>query len=270
MSELQSLRLAQFWGSTLKPALVRARQFDPISTAALYEAAGWLNHGVFVRYFDRVDADLVWIQIRDRMAELMPPDELVSEGQLSQVRSLVQTYQPFREIELATEGESQVSFEIRLLPVALLNADRFAADTLATVATKWIWRDVGQDDDTIDFQFSNVGPEQLARELSAGPRDLGPAISPNLDIVAGCVRLLEHMHASNEFFSYAERLSHEMSIDFDSVLRPNRWIKCMACADHQRRPGPPLRCAHKASRANPSRGDRRGHVNHQKSSRRCE
>ena len=239
MSELQSLRLAQFWASTLGPALARARGSDAIGTAALYEAVGWLNQGAFIRYFDRVDADLVWIKVRDRIASITPPEGIVAEGQLEQVRSLVRMDRPFREIELATAGGSQSRFELRLLPVALLNADRFAADSLAALATTWIWLEDGQDAETIDARFSNVGPQQLAERLSAQSYGVEPPASSDAAILAGCVRLLEHMHASNEFFSYAEQLSRQTSIDFESYCDRtgglNAWRVPIASGDRARR-----------------------------------
>lgn len=216
MSDRQSLRLAQFWQSTLEPAVDRARESDALSIAALYEAVGWLNLGVFIRYFDRVDADLIWIQMRERIATLTPADGMVMDGQFAQVRALLQMDRPFREVELAPAGESQSVFEARLLPMALLNADRFAADTLASVATAWLWADDDREPEVLAWQFEDVTPDQLASALSARARDVTLDSSANATILAGCVRLLEHMHASNEFFAYAETLSNGMPIDFDS------------------------------------------------------
>jgi hypothetical protein len=171
---------------------------------------------VFIRYFDRVDADLVWIQVRDRIVSIVPSEGAITEGQLAQVRSLVQMERPFREIELATAGGSQSRFELRLLPVALLNADRFAADHFATIATRWIWLEDGHDIEAVEARFANVEPELVAAQLTAQSNAVEAAESSDAAILAGCVRLLEHMSASNELFSYAENLSRQTSIDFES------------------------------------------------------
>lgn len=215
MSNPRTLRLAQFWASTLGPALARAHGSDLTGTAALYEAVGWLNQGVYIRYFDRAEADVIWIRIRDRIRSIEPPDGAVAEGQLARVRSLLNIDRPFGELELATEGGFQSRFELRLFSVALLNADRFAADSLAALASIWVWSDDGQDVEAIEERFSRVGPEQLANQLRSSSFGVAPSDSSDAAILAGGVRLLEHMHASNEFFSYAENLSRGTNIDLE-------------------------------------------------------
>ncbi len=216
MSQLQSLRLAQFWRSTLEPALAGTQGADAFGTAALYEAVGWLNQGVFIRYFDRVDADLIWIQMRDRVASIKPLEGMAAEGQLAQVRSLLQLNRPFREIELATTGSSQTRFELGLFPLALLHGDRFAADSLAATTTKWIWLDDDQSFELLDDRLSRVQSEQLAKYLGEQVYGASNQSSSDGAIVAGCVRLLEHMNTSNDFFSMAERRARHVSIDFES------------------------------------------------------
>jgi hypothetical protein len=86
----------------------------------------------------------------------------MAEGQLAKVRSLLKMDRPFRALELSTTGGFQSRFELRLLPVALLNADRLTTDSLAALATAWIWSEDGQDVEAIDaaeFLHQSQWPE---------------------------------------------------------------------------------------------------------------
>jgi hypothetical protein len=210
MSRLQSLRLGQFWTYRITPLLDAHNTAESFRAAELFEAVGWLNEGVFCRYFDAVDADVVWIRIHDVVSRCEFPVATLTEDRIERVRTLVNARHPFRDVLQMTEG-AQRRFELPLFSAALLIADRFASDQLAGSVTEWLW---ARDDR--DAPSASALAEVRATDVAARLWDGSAAASDAVELVVGYLRFVEHMEASSEFFGYAASIARGSSVDFES------------------------------------------------------
>jgi hypothetical protein len=211
MSRIQSMRLGQFWTHRLAPLLKPGQGLAQFHSTELFEAAGWLAEGVFCRYFDAVDADVVWIRLSDALSVVEIPVATLGAETVEKILALIRARQPFRDGLQMTQG-AQRQFEQRLFPVALLLADRFAGDRLARMATAWLW--TGPEDETASrvVAHSSAKPAEVVALLS-GEATNG---SHTAETLAGCLRLAEHMQASAEFFTHAALSARGSSVDFES------------------------------------------------------
>jgi hypothetical protein len=178
----------------------------------LVEAVGWLIEGVFCGFFDAAEADVVWIRLEGVVSGMTFPAHRATAQQVNQVCALLTSRHPFREA-LQMTSDRQKRFELPLFPQALLLADRLAADDLATRATGWLWREP-QDvaDVTAAEPAEPVSPEEVQRVLLRE----GAGASQAAMLIAGHLRLLEHMQASRALFSYAESRAPHHGGDYES------------------------------------------------------
>ena len=211
MSALDKARLAQFWNVRVAPLVSSSRTDD--WPESLYEAAGWLREAVFCGYFDRHDADFVWIRIKDLVGSF--PDvslSRVSYDLKRSVKALEQASNPFRTAVQMPEG-NQRNFEEPLMWYALLLSDRLATDLAASTCTRTILFD------------DESGWESLMAD-AASPRDVWKALGAEaanrtrlVEVLAGYYRVLEHMESSRGFFEYARVRAESYGADFESYQK---------------------------------------------------
>lgn len=211
MSRVQAIRLGQFWTHRLAPLLAPSRRLASFHATELFEAAGWLAEGVFCRYFDAVDADVVWIRLSTDLSGVEIPTVTLSEERVEKILALTRARQPFRDALQMTEG-AQRQFEQPLFPAALLLADRFAGDRLARTATAWLWAQPDEETPSPVLAPFDVEPPEVVALLS------GEATSGShaAEALAGYLRLAEHMQASAELFAHAAVSARDLSVDFES------------------------------------------------------
>jgi len=214
MSELQSARLAQFWHHRLR-ILSEPLPAWRIRGPEVYEAIGWLIEGVFCGYFDAREADIVWIRLQPILKLCVEPPKppLITETLADDIQKLQRSVDPFRQTSQMTAGP-QREYELRLFAHALLIADRFFADRPANICvyclrslpdTKWA---------RAKESWPTVDPTATNRRLA----DPTIASIDNPSLLAGYLRLLEHMQASRGFFDYAKTRASK-AVDFESYCR---------------------------------------------------
>jgi hypothetical protein len=209
MADLDEARLAHFWHARMAP-LVGYR--GPDRAERFYEVAGWLNEGVFCGFFDRRDADFVWVKFKGEVGALPQVFEgHVSYAVQTHVERLLRTDRPFSRGELMPDG-AQKSFEGPLMAHVLMLAERLEDDSLASACANAIlfeprstWEDLIKTDPS---EYA------VARVL-----DTEPVGASDIDLlVAGYGRLLTHMDASHEFFEFGKLRAKRIGGDFNSYL----------------------------------------------------
>jgi hypothetical protein len=218
MSRAKSLRLAQFFRVRLDPLLNNmpsTPEQRKLFALEFFEAAGWLNEGVFCGYFDTGEADIVWVQL-DPLRQIcgMPEPPLVNPKLASEIGRLYSSNEPFRGHLQMTEGP-QKRYELPLFPYALLLGDRFYADRLATdtafsisLTSKNQWAQNKE-------SWHLVDPSLVSAALAGGqPLEVGDQNS----LLAGHLRIMEHLEASRRFFDYAKGIAGKKH-DFDSYCQ---------------------------------------------------
>jgi hypothetical protein len=216
MSRVQTLRLAELWRSRLQPlARSELRGSTPRTAgASVYEAAGWLIEGVFCGYFDPGDADVLWVRSRPLVEAAEVPEyprfmPVVAQG----VQKLLGEKLPFAAKDQMTEGAQQ-DFELPLFPHALMLADQLFGDRLARMCTSVLASD---DEATWAQLIEEMGEVDgaLVAERIGNPAEAPMDMAA---VVAGFLRLLEHMHESQEFLEFARRRV-SYGVDFESYLQ---------------------------------------------------
>jgi hypothetical protein len=213
MTRIQSLRLAQFWKLRLDPLLGHSEAIVP--DGELFEAIGWLVEGVFCGFVDPRQADVLWVRINPLIrSHPSPSPPLASPSLAADITNRLQrSSEPFRESQQMTEGP-QKRFELPLFAHALLLANRFFTDRLARICVSAIYFLTDQDWHKWRELASPVKPEMIQERLVApdeAPLDLA-------SVLAGYLRVLEHMDASCSFFEYAKaRVPY--GVDFDSYCQ---------------------------------------------------
>jgi hypothetical protein len=214
MSRFQSLRLAQFWRIRLEPLITTESKGSSLYARQVFEAVGWLIEGAFCGFFDLSEADAVWTQFRPVVEACQnSEDSKVSETVPASVKGLLASSDAFPVTDQMTDGP-QKKFELPLFSQGLLLADRLAADDLANACTDFLysvpedsWK-MGKD------AWPSVDSDRVVSLLNqpfASP--LEPA-----SLLAGYLRLLEHMDASRCFFQHAKERSTKKT-DFDSYCQ---------------------------------------------------
>jgi len=216
MSHVETLRLAELWRSRLQPlAQGELRGTTPMTAgASVYEATGWLIEGVFCGYFRPEDADVLWVRTRAMVEAAEVPEyprfmPVVAQG----VQKLLREKDPFAAKDQMTE-EAQREFELPLFPHALMLADQLFGDSLARMCTsvlasydKTAWAKLME-------ELGKVDGALVAKRIGSpaeAPMDMAA-------VVAGFLRLLEHMNQSREFFDFA-RTRVPYGVDFESYLQ---------------------------------------------------
>ncbi len=214
MNHVKSLRLAQFWNLRLEPLLRNSKRRDAIFSARFFEAIGWLNEGVFCGFFDSHEADIVWIRLNAIAVSCgAPSPPLVGEPLLTEIRKLYSSQEPFRESLQMQEG-TQKRFELPLFPYALLVSNRLSADPLAEMFTYSIHSLDDKEWNKWESEWAEIDHRVLAERLGA-PHE-APFDGPSL--LAGYLRVLEHMEASRSFFRQARSRSPRRG-DFESYCQ---------------------------------------------------
>ena len=209
MSRLDKARLAQFWHIRVAPLLTESRQ-SKYWPESVYEVAGWLHEGVFCGYFDRHEADFVWIRLKETIGKFPAVSiDRVSPELEAKVRDLEQSQNPFRTAQQMPEG-AQKMFEGPLMSYALLLSDRIATDVGALACSQAI---LSLGDSSWDALLEEeVRPSEVLTNLASNT-DMHAGLAWSL---AGYYRLLEHMESSRRFFDYAAIRSQEYGADSDS------------------------------------------------------
>jgi hypothetical protein len=206
--------LAQFWNLRLEPLVRSLKNRDAIFRGRFFEAIGWLNEGVFCGFFDSHEADIVWVRLNAIAASCgAPSPQLVGEPLLTEIRKLYRSKEPFRASLQMQEG-TQKKLELPLFPYALLVSNRLSADPLAGMFTYSI-----QSLDDKEWNKWESGCEAIDHRILA--ERLGAPHQASLDapsLLAGYLRVLEHLAASQSFFRQAKSRSPRSS-DFESFCQ---------------------------------------------------
>jgi hypothetical protein len=221
MSTLHVLRLAQYWDWRIKPLLAAGARSRPLYSGELSEAIGWLIEGVFCGYFNPDDADVAWVRIQQstdgHLDEGLAPPRL-----FEQIRRLQRTANPFKQTQQMPHGR-QRDFELPLFGQALLIADRFAADVSAYRCSVSL---TGSDStfDEMTESWGSIDASQVVADLCALDGKIGSSAS----LLAGFIRLLEHMAAGSRFISHADQIAkRSYGVDFDAyterIASLNGW-----------------------------------------------
>jgi hypothetical protein len=214
MNRFESLRLAQFWHSRIQRLINLPSDELGVSTAQVFEAAGWLIEGVFCGFFDPREADIVWARLRPIIAKHQDREaSTVSERLRNQVGLLLSSKDPFPDSSQMTEGP-QMAFELPLFPQALLLSDRLDSDATASACIEALYMCSGERWSHWKESWTSVDSADVVSRLTepfSGPPDTA-------GLLAGYLSLLEHMDASRTFFEYAKRRSTR-EVDFDSYCQ---------------------------------------------------
>ena len=221
MSTLHVLRLAQYWDWRVKPLLAPGARSHPLYYGELSEAIGWLIEGVFCGYFKPDDADVVWIRIQQATDGHLD-EGLAPLGLLEQIRALQRTANPFKEAQQMPHGR-QRDFELPLFGHALLLADRFAADVSACRCSV----SLTASDSTFEEMtqsWNSIDASQVVADLCSLEENIGPSAS----LLAGFIRLLEHMEGGRRFIAHAGKIAEgSYGVDFDAyterIASLNGW-----------------------------------------------
>ncbi len=214
MNHLRSLRLAQFWNLRLRPLFQNAKRRDLIPRGRFFEAIGWLNEGVFCGFFDSHEADIIWVRLSEIATSYgAPSPPLVTEPLVTELRKLYGSNEPFRQSLQMQEG-TQKRFELPLFPYALLISNRLTADPLAEMFTYSIHSLDDREWGKCEQELTAIDHKVLAERLGA-PHE-APLDSTSL--LAGYLRIVEHMHASRSFFRQAKSRSPRGG-DFESYCQ---------------------------------------------------
>jgi hypothetical protein len=221
MSTLHVLRLAQYWDWRIKPLLTPEARSRPLYSGELSEAIGWLIEGVFCGYFKTNDADVAWVRIQQATDGHLD-DGLAPAGLLAQIRGLQRTANPFNETHQMPDGP-QRDFELPLFGHALLLADRFAADvsayrcSVSLAVSDAAFQEMTQ-------SWNSIDAAEVVADLCALEGNIGPSAS----LLAGFIRLLEHMEAGRRFMAHAGKIGKgSYGVNFDDyterIASLNGW-----------------------------------------------
>jgi hypothetical protein len=214
MNRFETLRLAQFWHSRIQRLIDPPKNEFVVSTAQVFEVAGWLIEGVFCGFFDPREADVAWARFRPTVVmHQARAAATMSERLQNQLGLLLSSKDPFPESRQMTEGP-QMAFELPLFPQALLLSDRLDLDANANACIevlytcsdeKWShWKESWPSVDGADVVTRLNEPFTRSQDTAG--------------LLAGYLSLLEHMEASRTFFEYAKSRSTRQ-VDFDSYCQ---------------------------------------------------
>jgi hypothetical protein len=192
----------------------------PLYSGELSEAMGCLIEGVFCGYFKPNDAHVAWIRIQ-QATDGDIDDRLAPPRLLEQIRVLQRTANPFKETEQMPAGR-QRDFELPLFGDALLLSHRFAADPSAYRCSVSLTASDSTFEEMMRHRES-IDPSEVVAELCA----IDNNIKPPAALLAGFIRLLEHMEAGRRFLAHASRIAKRHGADFDAyterIATLNGW-----------------------------------------------
>ena len=212
MNHKKTLRLAHFYRTRLGPLIADYSFLSDhldMFKAEFFEAIGWLVEGVFCGYFAPLEADILWrtmAGLREQVGS--PSNSLIGSFLASEIDKVYSSDDPFRESRQMPDG-AQKAFELPLFPHALQVSDQWVSDRLARLCCSFIW----SSNKGLEIPSANVpvDPNQVTAALASGA-ETGSRLE---DLLAGFIRILEHMEASKAYFELAKGRASSNS-DFDS------------------------------------------------------
>ncbi len=183
-------------------------------TANFFETVGWLNEGVFCGYFDPRESDVVWANL-DFLKKYCgtPSHPLVAPFLASEITKLYKSNDPFRASRQMPDG-AQKAFELPLFPHALAAADRWARDGFASMCTSFLIASKRYKGLNVYDPYSQPRESDVTFALKGDVR----VDSETANLLAGFIKVLEHMESSRAFFEYARNRSDVRS-DFSSYCQ---------------------------------------------------
>jgi hypothetical protein len=216
LAHLYEKRLAPGWtalSSLDEERHSHLRWTAPYFQGNLVEAFGWLIEGVFCGYFPRSDAELVWARNREalhqRLFQNLKTEPSPATGAVGeQVRRLLTRAEAFPVPDQMPPGKER-DLEQSIFGHSLLLSSRLATDRLARrciCSLNFLSRERWA------VLIDDVPSADMVAEIFLSP---APATQISTALVlAGFIRVLEHMAASQAFFAYVKQRYADTRGDF--------------------------------------------------------